>query len=82
MTVHEIPAATADRLQAVRQRLAELDALARAEQAMADGCPTADQELLLMSVGSLAHRARRQLPAAPRRDGPSRWWPRRARGER
>ena len=64
MTVHEIPAATADRRAAVRQRLAELDELARAEQAMADGCPTADQELLLMSVGSLAHLARRHRSIA------------------
>ena len=70
MTVHEIPAVTTDRLRAVGRRLAELDELARGEQAMADGCPTADQELLLMSVGSLAHRARRHRSiAVPSRDG-------------
>jgi hypothetical protein len=73
MTVHEIPAATAD-----RDRLTELDVLARAEQAMADGCPTADQELLLMSVGSLAHLARRHCSiAVSRRDGVRKRWFRR-----
>jgi hypothetical protein len=69
MGVQEIPAATVDRLAAVRRRLAEIDEMARAEQAMADGCPTVDQELLLMSVGSLAHRARRHRSGAVRQRG-------------
>ena len=40
-------------------RLAEVIPLALAEKAMADGCPTPDQELMLMAAGSPAHRARR-----------------------
>jgi hypothetical protein len=80
MTVHQVPAATTE---TVRQRLLELDALARAERAMADGCPTVEQELLLMSVGSLAHRARRQPSIAVRpRDGLLRRWLRRPGGAR
>ena len=81
MSVHEIPAGTTDRHAAAGRRLAEIHELARAEQAMAEGCPTAEQELLLMSVGSLAHRARRQLPTA-HRDGRLRRWLRRAAGRR
>lgn len=41
------------------QRLAEVIPLALAEKAMADGCPTPDQELMLMAAGSPAHLARR-----------------------
>ena len=44
--------------------------------------PTAEQELLLMSVGSVAHRARRQLPAARRGGGRLACWLRRAGGDR
>jgi hypothetical protein len=40
-------------------RLAEVIPLALAEKAMADGCPTPDQELMLMAAGSPAHKARR-----------------------
>ncbi len=40
-------------------RLAEVIPLALAEKAMADGCPTPDQELMLMAAGSPAHLARR-----------------------
>jgi hypothetical protein len=70
MTVDPIPAVTAGRPATAGQRLAELHELARAEQAMADGCPTPEQELLLMSVGSQAHRARRHHSiAGPRRAG-------------
>lgn len=69
MTVHRIPAATDGRHPVAARRLAELDELARAERAMADGCPTADQELLLMSVGSQAHRARRHPSLAARPGG-------------
>ncbi|MEV6612293.1 hypothetical protein [Kutzneria sp. NPDC051319] len=80
MTVHQVPAATTE---TVGQWLVELDELARAERAMADGCPTAEQELLLMSVGSLAHRARRQPSIAVRpRDGLLRRWLRRSGGAR
>ncbi|GAA3438846.1 hypothetical protein [Kutzneria kofuensis] len=75
MSVHEIPAAIPD---AVGRRLDELETLARAEQAMADGRPTADQELLLMSVGSVAHLARRHRSiAVPSRDGRRKRWFRR-----
>ncbi|AHH98065.1 hypothetical protein [Kutzneria albida] len=38
---------------------AERERLARAELAMAEGCPSVEQELLLMAAGSTAHRARR-----------------------
>ena len=41
------------------QRLTEVIPLALAEKAMADGCPTPDQELMLMAAGSPAHLARR-----------------------
>jgi hypothetical protein len=44
---------------AARRRLAEITPLAQAEHAMAEGCPTEDQELMLMAAGSQAHRARR-----------------------
>jgi hypothetical protein len=78
MSVQEIPAVTVDRLAAVRRRLAEIDEMARAEQAMADGCPTVEQELLLISMGSLAHRARRHRSVALRqRGGLLRRWARR-----
>lgn len=43
------------------------DRLVRAEIAMAEGHPTPEQELLLMTSGSMAHRARRQPSIA----GPS-----------
>ncbi|AHH96705.1 hypothetical protein KALB_3338 [Kutzneria albida DSM 43870] len=43
----------------VRARLAEIAELVAAEHAMAEGCPSVDQELLLMAQGSQAHRARR-----------------------
>ncbi|QUQ64027.1 hypothetical protein [Kutzneria sp. CA-103260] len=77
MTAHRIPAAAAGR---DGPRWAELDELARAEQAMADGCPSVDQELLLMSVGSKAHLARRHRSIArPRRHGPLVRWLRRFR---
>lgn len=80
MTVHQVPAVAT---KAVRQRLLELEELVRAERAMADGCPTVEQELLLMSVGSLAHRARRQLSIAVRpHDGLLRRWVRRSEGAR
>ena len=39
--------------------LADVIPLALAEKAMADGCPTPDQELMLMAAGSPAHLARR-----------------------
>jgi hypothetical protein len=76
MGVHEVPAATAGRLATGRQRLAEIAELARAEQAMADGCPTPDQELLLMVAGSMAHRARRHpsLTRRPRSGWLRRWF--------
>jgi hypothetical protein len=74
MSLPDISAADCD-------RLAEVDVLARAEQAMADGCPTADQELLLMSVGSLAHLARRHHSIAVRfREGLLSRWLRRGPG--
>jgi hypothetical protein len=41
------------------QRLSDVIPLALAEKAMADGCPTPDQELMLMAAGSPAHLARR-----------------------
>lgn len=41
------------------QRLADVIPLALAEKAMADGCPTPEQELMLMAAGSPAHLARR-----------------------
>jgi hypothetical protein len=71
---------TAERLLAVRQRLAHIEQLARAEQAMADGCPTPEQELLLMAAGSRAHLARRHPCLSARREGVLRRWLRRLRG--
>ena len=46
-------------------RLADVIPLALAEKAMADGCPTPDQELMLMAAGSPAHKARRHPSLVP-----------------
>jgi hypothetical protein len=73
-----IPVVTAESLAARALPRGDLDELARAEQAMADGRPTADQELLLMSVGSVAHLARRHRSIAVRQcDGVLTRWLRR-----
>jgi hypothetical protein len=76
MGVPEVPAATTGRPAAGRLRLVEITELARAEQAMADGCPTPDQELLLIAAGSMAHRARRHpsLTRSPRPGWLRRWF--------
>ncbi|REH39284.1 hypothetical protein BCF44_113139 [Kutzneria buriramensis] len=75
MGVHEVPAAATGRPATGRRRLVEIAELARAEQAMADGCPTPDQELLLIAAGSMAHRARRHpsLGRRPRAGRLRRW---------
>lgn len=58
-TVPRAPIAPSPELVAAQRRLTDVIPLARAEKAMADGCPTPEQELMLMAAGSLAHRARR-----------------------
>jgi hypothetical protein len=59
-------------LVAIQRRLTDVIPLARAEKAMADGCPTPEQELMLMAAGSLAHRARRHPCLNHRRSPPTR----------